>query len=243
MCTQRATPLGVQHVIFLHRRSKRYICVSSWAYHLFKFGWVEAAWHYINTMVWCHLSSSAQSCTLSFNSARSPRLYHSKPCMSLFPVLHCAVRNNRALHPLYIMHVLWAMQVQTEARNPHFVSCFQVTFQQSLFSPPHTAFKYLLQVLKSARYDQECRRPPKRNAKTKPQERQERTSLCVPRYVRAAPSEPGGQLCLRFLCDFQPQNFTIKLGSHVEENVLHSHCWCNPKLLTVFSVNVEQNIV
>lgn len=83
-------------------------------------------------------------------------------------------------------------------------------------SPPHTAFKYLLQVLESARYDQECRRPPKRNAKTKPRERQERTSLCVPRSVRAASSEPGGQLRLRFLCDFQPQNFTINSGSHVE---------------------------
>lgn len=93
------------------------------------------------------------------------------------------------------------------------------------FSPPtHTAFKDLLQVLKSARYDQEFRRPPKCNAKAKPQERQEHTSLCVPCSIRAALSEPGGQLCLRSLCDFQPQNFTIKLGSHVEENVLHSYC-------------------
>lgn len=139
MCTQRATPLGVQHVIFLHRRSKRYICVSSLAYHLFKFGWVEAAWHYINKMVWCHLSSSAQSCTLSFNSARSPRLYHTKPCMLLFPVLHCAVRNNRALHPLYIMHVLWAMQVQTEAQNPSL--CFMLSSHLPtvpFFHPTHS---------------------------------------------------------------------------------------------------------
>lgn len=33
------------------------------------------------------------------------------------------------------------------------------------FMHTHTAFRYLLQVLKSARYAEECRRPPKRNAK------------------------------------------------------------------------------
>lgn len=47
---------------------------------------------------------------------RSLRLYHMKLYISLFPVSHLTLFNNCVLHPLYIMHVLWGMQVQAKKK-------------------------------------------------------------------------------------------------------------------------------
>lgn len=146
---------------------------------------------------WCHLPSSIQTCTLSFNPIHKiPKIisyetvYIAPSCFALYLMWRLCATSS-----VYYVCVTSHTSPNRE-ENPHLISCFKVTCQQYLF--PHTVFKVdfkLLGLLGMIKYAAAAQR----NAIAKPQER---TSLCVPRSVHAVPSEPDWQLCLHFLCDF-----------------------------------------
>lgn len=169
------------------------------------FGWLETAWHYIIRgfgVIFPPFYRRAPYHLIPF--PKSPRLYHMKLYIALFPVFQCTICNNYVLHPLYIILVLWSMQVQTR-RQPSFYhnNLPMVAFPaHRVQNGPWTA--------RPSGYDQVCSMLPVCSS----------LHPCRPVWTRltAAPS-----LSLWF----QPRNSTINWVP-MWRKTTSTPCWCNP---------------
>lgn len=95
---------------------------------------------------WCHLPSSIQTCTLSFNPIHKiPKIisyetvYIALSCFALYLMLRLCATSS-----VYYVCVTSHTSPNRE-ENPHLISCFKVTCQQYLF--PHTVFKIDFKLL------------------------------------------------------------------------------------------------
>lgn len=88
---------------------------------------------------------------------RSPRLYHMKLYISLFPVLHLTLFNDCATSSVYYACVMRHASPNKE-ESLHFISGLKVTRQQYFF--PHTVFKNGPRTARCSGYDEVCRQQP-----------------------------------------------------------------------------------
>lgn len=106
--TSHHTP-WVQHIIFLQRHSRDTSVCHLWLISL----WSLDKWKLHGATSWKVISCLRRSAPYYLTFGKSHRLYHMKLYLLLFPILHVFIFLNHVLHPLYIEHVWWAMQVQT----------------------------------------------------------------------------------------------------------------------------------